>query len=506
MTQHLFILRIVCLLGVLCASLPIMGQRETGDSLIFFVDACQGVALGEHTPFWQVANRQGLSSVGKGNGYFGFGAIKEMESESRFSWGAGVDLAVPWRFTSEFVVQQLYAEVKYRSLSLLVGSKDHEPQLVDAELSSGELVFSGNARPIPQVRAGIMEFQPLRFVNDWIGIKGYLSYGKFTDSRWQERWAAPGSRYCKGTLLCSRSIWLKGGDEYRFPLVFNIGLDMATQFGGTIYNPDPYAAGQHVDKLKMPSGFKSWIKALIPMPGDDDVVASESTNVEGNTIGTWNFSLDWVSGADWSVRAYWQHMFEDHSMMWIQFPWKDGLWGVEAHLPRNPFVDRIVCEYIYSKFQSGPVYNDTTPEVPEQVSGVDRYYNHGLYPGWMHWGMGIGNPFFISPIYNRDHLLMFKATRNISYHLGLAGSPIPDLDWRILVSNTRSWGEYWYPFKEVRHMWNFLASVRWEPSGWKNLGIQASVAFDRGDLVGNNFGVMLGISYDLPVAYRNSNR
>lgn len=137
---------------------------------------------------------------------------------------------------------------------------------------------------------------------------------------------------------------------------------------------------------------------------------------------------------------------------------------------------------------------------------MDRYYNHGLYPGWMHWGMGIGNPFSVSPIYNSDHLLMFKATRNISYHLGLSGSPINGLDWRILVSNTRSWGEYWYPFKDVRHMWNFLASVRWSPAGLKNLGVQASVAFDRGDLVGNNFGVMLGVSYDLPVAYRNSKR
>lgn len=294
--------------------------------------------------------------------------------------GRQVDLAVPWRFTSEFVVQQLYAEVKYRSLSLLVGSKNYEPQLVDAELSSGELLFSGNARPIPQVRAGIMDFQPLRFVNDWVGIRGYLSYGKFTDSRWQEHWAAPGSRYSKGAMLCTRSIWLKGGDEDRYPLVFNIGLDMATQFAGTIYNPDPYAAGQHVDKLKMPSGFKSWIKALIPMPGDDDVVASESTNVEGNTLGTWNFSLEWIPDADWSVKAYWQHMFEDHSMMWIQFPWKDGLWGVEAYLPDNPFVDKIVCEYLYSKFQSGPVYNDTSRKFPSRCRAWTAITIMGFIP------------------------------------------------------------------------------------------------------------------------------
>lgn len=489
-----FVLTIYIILTALCS----FAREEERDSVVFTAEMLQTMPSGSRTPFWLAANRQGLSGIGPGYGYIKVGAVKETDESKRFSWGAGVDIAVPWVMTSDFVVQQLYAEAKYRSLSLRVGSWNHKSYLVDDELSSGDLLFSGNARPIPQARAGIMDFQPLGFTNDWISIKGYLSYGKFTDSSWQKHWAAPKSRYSEGALLCSRALWLKAGDEERFPLVFEIGLEMATQFAGTIYNYDLYNAHKDTINVKMPSGPSAWLKALVPLPGGKGALAAEQTNVEGNTVGAYNFSLEWIPSSEWEIMLYWQHMFEDHSMMWIQFPWKDGLWGVQAWLPDNPIISSAVYEFLYSKYQSGPVYNDTSTLIPEQVSGVDSYYNHELYPGWMHWGMGIGNPFSISPIYNSDHILEFYATRNISHHFGIKGNPTDGLEWRLLLSNTRSWGNYRKPFPEVKKMWNFLAEVKWHPPKFKFIECQAAIAFDRGDLVGNNFGVMLGIRCNLP--------
>ncbi len=494
--------RFFILIVFLMTLLSVKAQDERSDTLLISATLQQSVSSGEHSPFWLTANKQGLSSIDKGFGFFEVSAIKKIDDDKRFSWGAGVDLAVPWKFTSQFVIQQLYAEAKYRCLDLSIGSRNYRSEIRDSELSSGSLVFSGNARPVPQVRLGIFEYEPLKFTKDWVSIKGYLSYGKFTDSSWQEHWAAPGSRYETGALLCSRGFWLKGGDEKRFPLVFEFGLDMATQFSGTIYNLEWYNAGGESHTLKMPSGIKAWLKGLIPLSGDKGTIDTEYNNIEGNTIGAWDFSLSWNPAADWKVKAYWQHMFEDHSMMLVQYPWKDGLWGVQGWLPENPFLSSVVFEFLYSKYQSGPVYNDTCQEVPEQVSGVDNYYNHELYPGWMHWGMGIGNPFSISPIYNADHILTFYANRNISYHVGLKGSPMAGLNWRVLLSNTRSWGNYYEPYPEVRKMWNFLAEVKWRPAKMRNLECQASVAFDRGDLVGNNFGVMVGVRYDIPVLMR----
>lgn len=490
--------RLLSAISSLMISLCLYAQSGDTDSIVVSAELRQTLSGGDHAPFWLSANRQGLSSISKGYGYLDVGAKKDLDKNKRFSWGAGVELAVPWKFTSDFVVQQLYAEVRYRCLSLWAGSRDNVSQLVDPELSSGELLFSGNARPVPQVRAGILDFEPLRFLNSWIGVKGYVAYGKFTDSRWQEHWAAPDSRYEKGALLCARGLWLKAGNEQKFPLTFTIGIDLATQFEGTIYNYKKY--GQLMT-YHTPSGLKAWVKAFVPMHGSETSIDSEQVNVEGNVVGAYDFSLGWTSDAGWKVKAYWQHMFEDHSMLWIQFPWLDGLWGVNATLPANPIVSALTYEFLYSKYQSGPVYNDATPEVPEQVSGVDEYYNHGLYPGWQHWGMGIGNPFFISPIYNANHILRFTANRNISHHLGLKGSPMDGLNWRLLVSNTRSWGTYEKPFPEVRSMWNFLAEVKWRPERIKQLECRFALAFDKGDLVGDNFGVLLGVGYNLPVKF-----
>ena len=47
--------------------------------------------------------------------------------------------------------------------------------------------------------------------------------------------------------------------------------------------------------------------------------------------------------------------------------------GLEVTLPANPFVNKFVYEYLGFKDQSGPVYWDHTPSIPEQVSGTDNY-------------------------------------------------------------------------------------------------------------------------------------
>lgn len=475
-------------------------RSEAIDSIQVSAEVVQTLSSGDHTPFWLVSNRQGLSAIEKGSGYVRIGAKKNIDSSKRFSWGACVDLALPWKFTSDFVVQQIYGEVKYRGLNLLAGTKEMWGETLDRELSSGGLLYSGNARPIPQVRVGIFDFRPLRFTNDWIAVKGYLAYGAFTDADWQEHWVKEGTRRTRGVLYCSRGLWLKNGDERRFPLIFNVGIEMGTMFGGKCYNFD-VSSGKKVT-LDLPSGSMAWIKALIPLPGGRKTIEEEQTNVEGNMIGVYDFSLEWKPQSDWKIKAYWQHMFEDHSQLWIDFPWKDGLWGVQGWLPKNPFVFSAVLEFLYSKFQSGPVYNDSSPEIPEQVSGVDGYYTHYIYGGWQQWGMGIGNPFSKSPIYNKPHLLTFTGTRNISYHFGLMGSPLSSLRWKALVSHTQSWGTMRVPYSETKGMWNFLFQAEWSPRRVKGLHASCAFAFDRGDLVGDSFGIEIGVGYDLNVSLK----
>lgn len=478
-------------IAIILLLFPVLfANAKWNDSIRYRGEIGIDLATGKNTPFWMMNNEYGLSSVRKNNAYLRLGAFHDMDTSKRFTWGAGVDLAVGARFSSVFIVQQLYTEAKYRCLNLFVGSKEMPGFVSNSELGSGNLLYSGNARPIPQVRAGIFDYADVWFTKGWVGIKGYLAFGKFTDNRWIKSWVNPTSTYTLNTLYHSKALFLRGGNSKKFPLEFEIGLEMATQFGGDVYN----FRNEEGKTFKMPKNWKNWIKAIIPMKGGSDTDRLDQANVEGNFLGSWNFSLAWKPKADWSIRVYYEHFFEDHSMLWIQYPWKDGLYGLNAKLPTNRWVSEIVYEFINTKDQSGSVFWDKKPEINEQVSGRDGYYNNYCYNGWQHWGMGIGNPLVISPIYNSNHKLAFLCNRIKGHHLGFKGKPIQSIDYRVLLSYTQGWGTYHEPFRNVKSNFNLQAEVNWKPDRLKGWTFSGGFGLDAGSMIGNSYGLQFKIS------------
>ena len=461
---------------------------ERVDSIRWNVELNATSSVGQNTPFWLVNNLQGLSSVEKNSGYVRLSAFHDMDTTRRFTWGAGVDVAVPWRYSSPFIVQQFYGEVKYRCLQAMLGSKEMWGCFNDPRLSSGNLLYSGNSRPIPQLRIGIFDYADIWGLGGWLGIKGYLAFGAFTDERWQCSWVAPGNKRTERVLYHSKGLWLRNGNPSKFPLVFEAGIEMATQFGGISY--------ENGEVIHMPHSLRDWFKAVVPLKGDETTPDGEQVNIQGNMVGTWNFCLSWMPKADWSVKAYYEHFFEDHSMLYIDYRWRDGLWGVEATFPSNPFVSAFVYEFMTTRDQSGPLLNDTNDKIPEQVSGKDNYYNHYIYSGWQHWGMGIGNPMVLSPIFNRDGNLYFRTNRIVGHHFGISGNPTSDLKYRVLFSYSRNWGTYDCPLEKEMDNLNALAEVTWSPSKGKLRGWSGtfSVAGDAGPLLGKSLGFGVRIS------------
>lgn len=441
---------------------------------------------GEHTPFWLTANRQGLSSIEKNNGYIRAGVFRAMEEDKRFSYAFGIDLAGAYRFTSAFIIQQLYADIKYRCLRLSVGSKERFSAFNNPLLSSGGLTFSGNARPIPQVRISIPEYTLVPGTKGWLAFKAHLAYGMFTDDHWQRDFIqSPNQKHTKQVLYHSKDLYVRIGNREKFPLLLEGGLEMAAQFGGQSITGDKV--------IDMPSGFKDFFKVLIPEGGSDDTPATEQSNIYGNHLGSWNFSLTWFAPGNWVVRPYYEHYFEDHSQMFGEYGWKDGLVGVELTMPENPFISSFVYEYLGMKDQSGAVYWDHTPEVPEQVSATDDYYNHYIYTGWQHWGQAIGNPLIMSPIYNTDGSIQFKSNRVKAHHFGIMGQPHEDWKYRLLISFSRNWGTYSVPFYEIEKSGNAMIEVTYQPHQWAGWEFSLAGAIDRGELLGRSAGGMLTI-------------
>ena len=118
-----------------------------------------------------------------------------------------------------------------------------------------------------------------------------------------------------------------------------------------------------------------------------------------------------------------------------------------------------VLEYVYTKYQSGPIYHDHTISINDHVSGQDNYYNHYIYSGWQHWGQVMGNPLYLSPIYNDNGCIEIMNNRFVAWHLGFDGSPIDNLDYRVLATYQTGYGTYSMPYLAPRYSFSMMIEL-----------------------------------------------
>ena len=190
------------------------------------------------TPLWLNANKYGLSSLSSVNGYARFAVSRPLSADSarRFGMAYGIDIVAPLHYTSNFVVQQAYVEGRWLHGVLTVGSRQYPMELKNNALSSGAQTLGINARPVPQVRVALPEYVPLPFTRGWVAIKGHIAYGKMTDGAWQRDFTSRQSKYAEGLLFHSKAGYLRFGNDNTFsPLSVELGLEMASLFGGTAY-------------------------------------------------------------------------------------------------------------------------------------------------------------------------------------------------------------------------------------------------------------------------------
>ena len=490
----------ILLLSLLLPSAHAFAQKRTTalsaafDSVRYEIEL-QGTLNNGQTPLWMASNRHGLSFVNGDYAYERGGVFHDTSADSLRKWriGYGVDLALAQNAGQgvRFYVQQAYADFEYKKWRLSVGSKERPLEMKNTELSSGSQTFGTNARPIPQVRIELPEYTLISRKAPWIAVKGYFGYGIMTDGRWQKDYVADGGKYVKHTFYHSKALYLRLGNEERFPLSGEFGIETACEFGGTAYNVQGWSS--QYSKIETGHGIKDFFKAIYG--GGSDATDDGYSNAGGNTLGSWLFALKY-QGRDWSIRAYYDHFFEDHSQMFLEYGWPDGLTGVEVQFPKNPVVSTLVYEYMRTDYQSGAVYHDATDALPDQVSGRDNYYNHTIYQGWQHWGQAIGNPLYTSPLYDDNGALGFTNNRFRAHHIGLSGDPAPTVHYRMLFSHARNLGTYFQQLSRIRYANHWLTEVTYAPrrigrsTGWC---FTAALAGDAFNTEGNNFGAQLSI-------------
>ena len=446
---------------------------------------------GDFAPFWHMSNRQGVPSYEKNSVYTRLGVDgKHLFSDCDMGIDWGFDFVVGDNLTSSIFIQQAYADFRWKKVAISLGQKERWGDFMNPRLSTGGLVESGNARPIPQIRFELPDYWNIPGTGGWVGIKGHLAYGWFSDENWQKDFAADSTARAVGVRYHSKAGFLRIGNEKKFPLTAEMGLHMVTQFGGTCYNSMNRFGNDHHNPVRL----KDYWTAFFPSSGDSQYDGSDQANIVGNMLGSWKGAITWNAG-DWKLRAYYDHVFDDHSQMFWEYGlWTEQLVGLQLELKKFKWVKGLALEYFNLKDQSGPVYHDKTAEIPDQISCIDNNYNHGRYPGWFNYGMMIGTPLCSAPIYNKDHRQICYNNRVEAFHIGVEGSPLSWLDYRLLYTRSNNWGTYKYPFKDIKVNRSGLIELTFAPRILRNWKVTASFAFDCGDLYGNNYGGMLTLS------------
>lgn len=464
-----------------------------------------------NTPLWLNANKHGLSSLDAQNGYARVAVRRALARDTMRRWGVGygLDVAVPVNYTSDFVVQQAYAEARWLKGVLTVGSKNWPMEWKNNALSSGSQTLGINARPIPQVRLALQDYWIPPFWNGWFRLKGHIAYGKMTDDNWQHEFTSRQSKYADGVLFHSKACYIKIGNEERFhPLSLELGLEMAATYGGTYYVADTENGG--LRPVVGQGGLKGAWQALIPAGGDTEETVYR--NIAGNELGSWLVRVNYDTDL-WSFHLYGDKYFEDHSGLFfidydgfgvgeewqkykkfrlLLYDLKDMMLGAELNLHYGTWLRNIVFEYLYTKYQSGPIYHDHNYNVSDHIGGRDNFYNHYLYTGWQHWGQVIGNPLYRSPLYNTDGTIEVQDNRFVAFHLGIDGQPTTRLGYRVLATWQKGYGTYSKPYTKPRENISFLVEANYRfPHGWK---VKGGYGMDFGRILGDNRGFQLTIS------------
>lgn len=482
-----------------------------------------GAGSGDFTPFYIHSNRHGKITQAN-NAQLELWAQDTLSLSKRFDFAWGLDVVggyaskVDYRRwnpdTHEFYnnpqgpapvwIQQLYGEVKWRCLYLSLGLKDRNSCFVDQELSSGDLLWSGNSRGIPEARIGFVDFQNIPFTNKWVQIDACISYGKFIDTDWiNNHFDYYSGKRNPGSFWTYKRIALRSNPEKPFMLQF--GFQMSGLFGGWTYF---YSKGEYNTKHNNYGGFKDFFLMILPINFDNG--NGEGYKV-GDHKGTWDVAARYRFKNGSSLRAYAQWLWEDGSGLLKQNGW-DGLWGLEWKAGRRWWIDGAAVEYLDLTHMGGPLsyapgFNNTGgANIPYPAHGRDSYYNNFYYRSYVNYGLNMGTPMVQGILFNtgdnpdliNNDLIPYFRVRG--FHVAVKGSILPNLEYMVKYSHRKAWGDTnSYTLIHPTHADCFLLQAFYRMKRVPGLALNAAVGLDRGTLPGNSFGVMVGGTYSLPI-------
>lgn len=472
-------------LMVLLSGLPSKTQAQ---SLDLSAEVTGVLSSSERTPFWIQSNRFGRYASDGNHVYtrlFMEGSIAE-KSSGPFQLLYGADLIARPGTQSTVSFNQAYVKLQAYAFELTGGRFHNRSPIHDRTLSMGSLGVSGNAVPIPQVRFGIPEWTGIPFTKDFVQIRAHLAHG------WLEE-----DRYTESPLYQEKVGHLKFGGS--FPLNVYGGLAHYAMWGGK-NNP------QFGD---LPARFTDFFRVFAGVGGDERAPDVEADYLLGDHLGAWDFGL-FLELENISLKAYRQLPLETKDNLKLK-SLQDALNGLSVQIDESLGIPvrGITYEFLYTKWQDGPRTENILPdgtrcfEFPERCrdpyQGNENYYNHHIYRvGWATQGRTIGNPLFRTSNVPISNLVDgIDNNRIVAHHIGVESSVFKT---RIVSKLTfsRNYGTRDDPFPSAVNQFSAgLLTQRSLTLFNQPMVLLADLAYDHGDLYGNQFGVSFGLRWSL---------
>jgi hypothetical protein len=447
------------------------------DTLRYCVGLNALASSGRYAPFWLQSNMNGDVSSSPYNGNLTAGIYKEAVHPERW-WDYDFAVQLTGRAQSKiqdspFATQQkyvtgyfnqAYAHVRLYIFDLTVGIKPMIYETQDTALTSGSLMFSGNAQPMPRITVGFDRYVPFPGLFGYFELKGGITHAWMADNI-----------YMKGCYIHHKFIGFRFGG--RLPVNLSYEFHHAAQWGGIspVYGD-------------IGSDFESFINVFMARSGG--VMRNDILNAQGNHVGSQQLMLT-GKGNGWEVHAYWQNFFEDNfAFIGTGQNLADGLWGICMKQNRWPFIQGVTYEFLNTTDQSGP-WHDRDGLC---YAGNDSYYTNGIVlNGWNYFYRSLGTPFITSPLYNADGTIYTLNNRVRVHHLGVRGD-IYGFQYRFKASYARNYGNNNRSREVLSTNTALLLDVyKHVPQAW-GLDFGVRLSGDFGSQFGKQFGAQIVIS------------
>lgn len=474
-------------------------------TLSYTIETAAAIKDGDHLPFYALTNEHGIYDPRESQGY-ARGRAKFTSSYKKMYTEAAVDAIVygtnptPY-YGSLFHLQQAYVKFGAGAFGLTIGSKEEDGQFVDPRLSSGNMVYSGHARPNPGIRIAMDDFVPMVFTDDFFEGKFGMTWNRNTDGRFNRDFYgeyeqnygifdndgnmtgfhdARQHAKVENAWMHHKFLFLRTRSTNHFYLT--AGIEHAAMYGGKVNG-----------KKNMQGG--GWLKAA--MGGKGHV---EQGFYGYNHLMSYDFRMD-LNFSKFKMGIYKQHYTDDMEGGLFDSG-MDGLWGVEIKFPSFDWLNHIVVEMLSTTNQNGVVYaNDKYYCDVEKYNekffkeaGNSNFYHDEAYGSWTHYGMGFGNPMLSSPIYNQDYYPDYQSNMVRAYHAAVSGYFFHKVGYTIKAQHLESWGSPFAPFLETKRNYSLHFELDYT---LRHLQIIPSVSMDRGELYGDNFNAKLKLRYSL---------